>query len=142
MKSENQAVPFPRIPNLSDYQTSSHSFTWKSVKEGLDGLPGGKGLNIAYEAVERHAKGKRKDTIAIRCIQKDKTGKDFTYHDLHQLSSRFANVLTNLGIQKSDRVFVLTGRLPVYIAAGYIKAAVFVRFLYLVLSRYFSGCIK
>ena len=128
MNSENQAVPFPRTPNLADYQTSSHSFTWKSVHEGLDGLPGGKGLNIAYEAVERHAKGKRKDTIAIRCIQKDKTVKDFTYHDLHQLSSRFANVLTNLGIQKSDRVFVLTGRLPeLYVAAlGTLKkAAVF-----------------
>ena len=85
-------------------------------------------MNIAYEAVERHARGKLKDTVAIRCIQKDKTTKDFTYHDLHKLSSRFANVLTSLGITKGERVFALTGRIPeLYIAAlGTLKkAAVF-----------------
>ena len=121
-----------RVPamnsNLKDYESLCNTFNWANEKKSLDGLPGGKGLNIAYEAIERHAKGKLKNTIAIRCIQKDRTTKDFTYHDLHQLSSRFANVLTNLGVKKGERVFTLTGRIPeLYIAAlGTLKkAAVF-----------------
>ncbi len=121
-----------RVPamnsNLKDYESLCNTFNWANEKKSLDGLPGGKGLNIAYEAIERHAKGKLKNTIAIRCIQKDRTTKDFTYHDLHQLSSRFANVLTNLGVKKGERIFTLTGRIPeLYIAAlGTLKkAAVF-----------------
>ena len=36
----------------------------------LDGLPGGKGLNIAHEAVDRHASGARADQLALRCLGK------------------------------------------------------------------------
>lgn len=38
--------------------------------------------------------------------------------DLHRLTSRFANVLVNLGANKGDRVFSLTGRIPeIYVTA-------------------------
>lgn len=105
-------------PNLTEYESLGHSFSWKDEQELLDGLPGKKGLNIAFEAVERHAGGKLRDKIALRCIQKDKTFRDFTYQDLHQLSSRFANVLSTLGVTKAERVFALAGRIPeLYIAA-------------------------
>jgi len=105
-------------PNLKEYETLSHSFNWNDEQKLLSGLPANKGLNIAYEAVERHANGELKDTIALRWIQKDKTKKDFTYHDLDQLSSRFANALNRLGVQKGERVFALTGRVPeLYITA-------------------------
>jgi acetyl-CoA synthetase len=111
-------------PQLAGYESLVHSFKWKDEEELLDGLPGGKGLNIAFEAVERHTLGRLKNKIALRCLQKDKTTKDFTYQDLHALSSRFANVLSNLGITKGERVFVLAGRIPeLYIAAlGTFKA--------------------
>ncbi|MGE5106670.1 MAG: acetate--CoA ligase [Sphingobacteriales bacterium] len=115
--SENILTP-PVTPNLKDYESLSRSFNWQDEKKLLHGLPENKGLNIAYEAIERHAKGKLKDTIALRWIQKDKTIKDFTYHDLHKLSSRFANILTTLGVKKRERVFALAGRIPeLYIAA-------------------------
>ncbi len=81
-------------------------------------VTGNKGLNIAYEAIERHAKGKLKDNIALRWIRKNRSFRDFTYDDLHKLSSRFANALTTLGIKKGERVFTLAGRIPeLYIAA-------------------------
>ena len=105
-------------PNLKDYESLSRSFNWQNEQKFLDWLPGKKGINIAYEAAERHAKGKLKDNIALRFIQKDKSFKDFTYYDIHKLSSRFANALTTLGIKKGERVFALTGRIPeLYIAA-------------------------
>ena len=106
------------VPNLKDYEVFSHSFTWEAEQKFLDGLPEQKGFNIAYEAAERHAKGKLKDTVALRWVLKDKTVKDFTYYEIHKLSSRFANALTTLGIKKGERVFALTGRIPeLYIAA-------------------------
>ena len=118
MENANQAIPLLVTPNLADYDTIVNSFNWGSARKGLDGLPGKKGLNIAYEAVERHAKGKLSNNIALRCIQKDKTSKNFTYNELHKLSSRFANLLTTLGVKKGEPVFVLAGRIPeLYIAA-------------------------
>lgn len=105
-------------PNLTNYETFCNSFSWQYEKRFLDGLPGNNGINIAYEATERHAKGKLKDHIALRFIKKDKSFKDFTFYDIHKLSSRFASALTTLGIKKGDRVFALTGRIPeLYIAA-------------------------
>jgi acetyl-CoA synthetase len=108
----------PDTPNLKDYGTLSISFNWQNEQHLMNGLPVNKGLNIAYEAIERHATGELKDTVALRCIQKDYTIKDFTYGNLNKLSSRFANVLTMLGVNKGEKVFALTGRIPeLYISA-------------------------
>ena len=85
---------------------------------GLDGLPEGRGLNIAHEAVDRHAAGARHDRVALRWLSKDGTRRDLTYTDLRDETSRFANVLKKLGIGKGDPVVVLAGRIPeLYIAA-------------------------
>ena len=46
-------------PNLSDYELIRDQFTWEAARALLDGLPGGRGLNIAHEAVDRHAGGAR-----------------------------------------------------------------------------------
>ena len=70
MENANQAITLPVTPNLADYDKIVNSFNWVTARKGLDGLPGKKGLNIAYEAVERHAKGKLSNNIALRCIQK------------------------------------------------------------------------
>jgi acetyl-CoA synthetase len=108
----------PDTPNLKDYGTLSSSFNWQNEQHLMNGLPVNKGLNIAYEAIERHATGELKNTVALRCIQKDYTIKDFTYGNLNKLSSRFANVLTMLGVNKGEKVFALTGRIPeLYISA-------------------------
>ena len=84
----------------------------------IEGLPGSKGLNIAHEAVDRHANSHLKNTVALRWIRKDRTTKDFTYLELKVLTDRFANVLDRLGIKKGEKVFSFTGRIPeLYITA-------------------------
>ena len=104
--------------HLSDYEKIRASFSWENVAQELSGLPDGKGLNIAHEAVDRHAKSHLKNVVAFRFIHKDRSCSDFTYAELQQQTSKFANVLKNLGVQKGDRVFALTGRIPeLYIAA-------------------------
>jgi acetyl-CoA synthetase len=101
-----------------DYDKTCANFSWEAIRRELDGLPGGKGLNIAYEAIDRHAIGPRCNYLAIRWLGKDRTVLDFTYGELKEQSNRFANMLRQLGVGKGDRVFVLTGRIPaLYIAA-------------------------
>jgi hypothetical protein len=75
------------------------------------GLPGG-GLNIAFEAVGRHAHGPRADRIAIAWLGQDGGGRDLNYADLDRASSRFANVLASLGVGRGDVVFLLLPRIP------------------------------
>ncbi|HSM64162.1 MAG TPA: acetate--CoA ligase [Gillisia sp.] len=104
--------------NLTNYQQELASFSWNKVAGELDQVPGGKGRNIAYEAVDRHAMGDLKDTVALRFVRKDKSIEEFTYSELKSFTSKFANVLKNLSLNKGDRVFSLTGRIPeLYITA-------------------------
>ena len=105
-------------PHLLDYEKIRYSFSWDNVTSELSGLPDRKGLNIAHEAVDRQAESHLKDTVALRFIRKDHSFSDYTYSDLKQQTSKFANVLKKLGVQKGERIFALTGRIPeLYIAA-------------------------
>jgi acetyl-CoA synthetase len=123
------SIPKPRThpqlqPNLGDYEGVRAAFDWQEAEqEMLDGLPGG-GVNIAHEAVDRHAAGARADHVALRWLGRDGSTRDLTYAELAQESSRFAGLLRQLGIDEGARVFLLTGRIPdLYVAAlGTLKA--------------------
>jgi acetyl-CoA synthetase len=104
--------------NLADYDQAVREFSWAAARAQLDGLPGGRGINIAHEAVDRHAAGARSGVTALRCIAKDGSVTSLTYADLRGQTSRFANLLRELGVAKGDRVFSLLGRVPeLYVTA-------------------------
>jgi acetyl-CoA synthetase len=105
-------------PNLRDYERARVPDFWVRAQNELDGLPGGQGLNIAHEALVRHAEGADAEQLALRWLGRRGEVLDFTFADLHQLTNRFANVLHSLGLGKGDLVCVLAGRIPeLYIAA-------------------------
>ncbi len=105
-------------PNLRDYQRARASFAWTHARSELDGLPDGLGLNIAHEAVDRHAAGPLGDKVAIRWLNMGGGVDDYSYRRLQTLTNRFANALQSLGVKKGDRICVLAGRIPeLYIAA-------------------------
>ena len=108
---------FKVAPNLSDYARTCSEFTWDKAQRDISRLPDG-GLNIAYECVDRHALGARRNQLALRWLSKSGEARDITYGALRRLTNRFANVLRDLGIGKGDRVFALAGRIPeLYTAA-------------------------
>ncbi len=76
------------------------------------GLPGGRGLNIAYEAVDRHAAGRGYDRVAIRWLAQDGSGRELTYGELAERTNRFANTLRSLSVGAAERVGILLGRVP------------------------------
>jgi acetyl-CoA synthetase len=100
------------VPNLHDYEAIRTTFSWEQARGELDGLPGHQGLNIAHEAVDRHANGARAQHLAIRWLGKNGQVQDYSYRQLQDLTNRFANVLKGLGVETGDRVFVLAGRIP------------------------------
>jgi acetyl-CoA synthetase len=103
--------------NLRDYGEYARTFSWAQARSLLDGLPGG-GLNIAYEAVDRHVKAGRGHKLALRWIGRDDAVRDYSYAALGKAINRFANVLAQRGIKKGDRVSSLLGRVPeLYIGA-------------------------
>lgn len=92
-------------------------FTWEAARAALEDLPAG-GLNIAHEAVRRHASGPRRSRAALRLLGRRGEVTELTYAELDAETNRFANVLAMLGVHSGDRVFALAGRIPeLYVTA-------------------------
>ena len=111
-------------PNLVDYDDARRNFDWDRARARLDGLPDGRGLNIAHEAVDRHVVAGRGERVAFRWIPRRGEPVSISYDDLGRWTNRFANVLTDLGCGPGTRVATLAGRVPeLYVAAlGALKA--------------------
>ncbi|MDQ0663149.1 acetyl-CoA synthetase [Arthrobacter ulcerisalmonis] len=108
---------FPVQPNLLDYDAARRDFSWDQARQALAGLPGGRGLNIAYEAVDRHVAEGRGGKEALRFVRADGGTRSLSYADLGGQSSRFAAMLKSLGVGRGERVFSLLGRSPeLYVA--------------------------
>jgi acetyl-CoA synthetase len=98
----------------------SGSVAWTAARAELDGLPGGRGLNIAHEAVDRHVADGLADRVALRWLRPGarEPAVEVTYGELAEQSDRFAAGLEALGVTRGDAVFVLLDRVPeLYVAA-------------------------
>jgi acetyl-CoA synthetase len=113
---------FRRSPVLRDWEAERRSFSWAQAAARLDGLPAG-GLNIAHEAVDRHAL-RTPDRVALRWVGKDGSLRDTTCAALADRTARVANALRSMGLEPQDRVYVLLGRIPALVETllGALKA--------------------
>ena len=93
---------------------------WKKVLEWkaphAQWFAGGK-LNVAWNCVDRHLDGPRRNKAAL--IWEGEPGESrpgerrvYTYWDLYRAVSRFANVLKSLGVKKGDRVGIYLPMVP------------------------------
>jgi acetyl-CoA synthetase len=98
-------------PYWANYDGGRKAFTWDAARQALQGLPAG-GLNIGFEAVDRHAATALRDQTALRFVSRNAPAIDLTYAELTRQTNRFGNVLQGLGVGKGDRLFVLAGRIP------------------------------
>ncbi|MCK5110594.1 MAG: acetate--CoA ligase [Arcobacteraceae bacterium] len=102
---------FPVQPNLIDYNQEYKTFSWEEAASNFDGLPSG-GLNIAYEAIDRHANGLLADKTALLWLGQNGERKVYSFAKMKKQSAKVANLLKSLGLSKGDRVFTLAPRLP------------------------------
>ena len=107
--------------------TTSPATGWAAARARLAGLPGG-GLNIAYEAVDRHVVAGHGAQPALIWLGRDGARRVLSYADLAADAARFAHVLRAHGIGPGAVMFLLSGRVPELYAAtiGALKAGVVV----------------
>ena len=96
--------------NLINYNQVYKTFSWDNVEQDLGLSPNGK-LNIAFEAIDRHAHGQLKHKKAL-VFSNSKEETSLSYFQLYLLTNKFANVLHNLGLKSGERVVIFMPPLP------------------------------
>jgi acetyl-CoA synthetase len=69
-------------------------------------------LNVAYNCVDRHVEAGHGDQVAFHWEGEPGDTRAVTYADLLAESSRVANLLKSLGVNKGDRVAIYMGMVP------------------------------
>ena len=108
--------------NLKDYNEMRNDFDWKDVEKNFSWFESGK-VNMAFEAIDRHALGNRKNKVALYYRNAYRNEK-YTFKEMMELSNKAGNVLKRKGdVKKGDRVFVFMPRSPeiYFVILGAIK---------------------
>ncbi|MBB4824283.1 acetyl-CoA synthetase [Sporosarcina luteola] len=97
--------------NLGDYEATVNEFSWEEAEKQFSWHETGL-INIAHEAVDRHADSYRKNKVAL--YYKDANRKEaYTFNEMKKMSNKAANVLRNFSsLEREDRVFVFMPRSP------------------------------
>jgi len=97
--------------NLKNYDELYETFDWEETKKHFSWYQTGK-VNMAYEAIDRHAYSDKKNKIAL--YYKDQSREEeYTFLDLMHLSNKAGNVLRKAAkVEKGDRVFIFMPRSP------------------------------
>ncbi|MDO3411952.1 acetate--CoA ligase [Saccharibacillus sp. CPCC 101409] len=96
--------------NLGDYEEARRAFDWAEEEKRFSWHESGR-VNLAYEAIDRHAKSGLADKIALLYSDPERD-ESYTFEQLRQESNRAANMLRSLGIGRGDRVFIFMPRTP------------------------------
>lgn len=108
-----QMQPIPAVKgdyHLEDYEKVVESFDWSQVEEQFSWYKTGK-LNIAFEAIDRHALGVKKNQVAL--YYKDDTRREkYTFKEMMEHTNKAGNILKQQGVEKGDRVFIFMPRSP------------------------------
>lgn len=97
--------------NLKNYEEAYKNFDWKEVEKEFSWFETGR-VNMAYEAIDRHAETFRKNKVALYYRDASRNEK-YTFKEMKEMSNKVANVLKEVaGIEKGDRVFVFMPRSP------------------------------
>ncbi|MGX2960905.1 acetate--CoA ligase [Peribacillus sp. JNUCC 23] len=97
--------------NLEDYENTYKHFDWSEVEKEFTWSKTGK-VNLAYEAIDRHAESFRKNKVALY-YKDDQRAEKYTFKEMKEWSNKAANVIKEYGnISKGDRVFIFMPRSP------------------------------
>jgi len=97
--------------NLSSYDDTRSSFSWTEFEKEFTWYKTGK-INIVQEAVDRWAEDPDKKDKKALIFEKAGEIKTYSYSDLKKISCRWANLLTQYGFKKGDRLFIFLPSCP------------------------------
>ena len=96
------------MKGVTTYQEMNNAFSWDHYRDACD-WDARKELNLAHESIARYPE---RDKLALLWLDEDGEEERFTFADLDRESDRFANVLSELGVEKGTRVFTHLPRIP------------------------------
>ncbi|ASA98010.1 acetate--CoA ligase [Anoxybacillus flavithermus] len=97
--------------NLKNYEETYQTFDWSEAEKHFSWYETGK-VNMAYEAIDRHAETFQKNKVAL--YYRDATREEkYTFKEMKEFSNKVANVLKEVAdVEKGDRVFIFMPRSP------------------------------
>lgn len=109
---EIQRIPAAQgVYNLKNYDETRETFRWEEAEKHFSWAETGR-VNVAYEAIDRHAETYRKNKVALYYRDESRNEK-YTFKEMKELSNKAGNVLkTYGGVNKGDRVFIFMPRSP------------------------------
>jgi acetyl-CoA synthetase len=97
--------------NLKSYDELYENFNWADVEKEFSWKDTGR-MNMAYEAIDRHAESFRKNKVALYYRDGERNEK-YTFKEMKELSNKAGNALKTYGdVEKGDRVFIFMPRSP------------------------------
>lgn len=95
--------------NLSSYAETYRSFSWSEAEAEFTWKDSNL-TNIAFEAIDRRVLA----SGHLKALVLEKAGKteSFTYLDLMKISCQWANLLSQYGLAKGDRLFIYLDPCP------------------------------
>ena len=97
--------------NLQDHEEMTNEFNWVDVEKEFTWHETGK-VNMAYEAIDRHAESFRKNKIALYYCEGIRNEK-YTFKEMKEFSNKAGNLFKTYGdVEKGDRVFIFMPRSP------------------------------
>lgn len=97
--------------NLHNYEEIASGFDWKEAEKAFSWYETGK-VNMAHEAIDRHADSDRKNKVAL--YYKDQhRNESYTFYEMKRMTNRAANMLkSHSDLEKGDRLFIFMPRSP------------------------------
>ncbi|MEK4146965.1 acetate--CoA ligase [Robertmurraya sp. FSL W8-0741] len=97
--------------NLQNYRETYENFDWKEVEKQFSWAETGL-VNMAHEAIDKHANSYRKNKVALYYRDANRNEK-YTFQEMKDLTNKAGNVLKTYGdVEKGDRVFIFMPRSP------------------------------
>jgi acetyl-CoA synthetase len=96
--------------NLEDYEHARQHFSWSEVEKAFTWYETGR-INMAYEAIDRHAEGARRNKVALYYSDAERD-EQYTFQEMKENTNKAANLFKKIGINKGDRVFIFMSRSP------------------------------
>ena len=104
----------PAVPgnfNLHNYDEIAAGYDWKEAEKNFSWYNTGK-VNMAHEAIDRHAESDRKNKVALYYMDPNRK-ESYTFYEMKRMTNRAANMLkSHSDLEKGDRLFIFMPRSP------------------------------
>lgn len=99
------------VHQLHNYEETAANFDWAEIEKEFSWYESGK-VNMAYEAIDRHADSYRKNKVALYYKDQNRN-ESYTFYEMKRMTNRAANLLkANSNLEKGDRIFIFMPRSP------------------------------